>query len=96
MTLTSDLPPPHTHTHTQAEEHNNNGEYSQAKSCASYSLGCNICSIVGYVIAGVGVVVLVIVYYTVGFTIVNSDRSCSVQCPYGYYTIGSTCYCYDY
>lgn len=58
-----------------AEEHNTSGQYSNAKDCGSYALCCNIFSIVYYVLAAVAGVVVVIVYFTVGFGIVASTAN---------------------
>ena len=53
--------------HTQSSNHRNSGEYHKAHSFGKAALGCNIAVLIYYGLSIVGGIVLIAVYFTVGF-----------------------------
>lgn len=52
----------------QASDHNHAGQYEEAKKCGQFAFFCNILSFVYFALAFVGGVVVLAIYFTVGFS----------------------------
>lgn len=82
----------------QASENNTAGEYDSARSCGSYSLCCNILSIVYYFLVVVAGVILVVIYFTKGLAFINSHNDVHINtCQSGCdWQTGVCTFCDDY
>jgi len=64
----------------QSSNHNNAGEYHKAHTFGKAALGCNIAVFIYYGVSIVAGIILIAVYFTVGFNIANDYSSSITKC----------------